>query len=368
MSDVEQFSSLVADIYDTALEPKAWPRVLEKICGFVGGCSSNVFSQDTLCDLAQVHYSWGDNARYVQLYLDKYIAMNPFFPAIAFGEVGRVGVQSDIIPFDEFHATRFFREWAKPQGYVDCLYCLLEKSETGCAMITIRRDARHGLADDEACRRMGLVVPHVRRAVLISRALEHSPAATVTLTDMLDRMSAAIFLIGRERRIVHVNQAGDEMLRHNGVLQRRDGILVAADPGIGAAISSALASEEADSVAIPLTMAGEPYVAYTLPLSSGLRQRVGAAHGAVAALFIRKAGVAWASPAELVANLYKLTPSEIRVLVAVVEHAGVRQVAKTLGISEETVRSHLRHIFQKTGAKRQVDLVKLLAGFASSPL
>ena len=55
-------------------------------------------------------------------------------------------------------------------------------------------------------------------------------------------------------------------------------------------------------------------------------------------------------------------------LVAVVEHAGVRQVAKTLGISEETVRSHLRHIFQKTGAKRQVDLVKLLAGFASSPL
>ena len=213
MSDVEQFSSLVADIYDTALEPKAWPRVLEKSAG-CGRLLFECFLTGHSVRPGPGPLFMGRQCALVQLYLDKYIAINPFFPAIAFGEVGRVGVQSDIIPFDEFHATRFFREWAKPQGYVDCLYCLLEKSETGCAMITIRRDARHGLADDEACRRMGLVVPHVRRAVLISRALEHSPAATVTLTDMLDRMSAAIFLIGRERRIVHVNQAGDEMLRH----------------------------------------------------------------------------------------------------------------------------------------------------------
>ena len=80
MSDVEQFSSLVADIYYTALDPKTWPRVLEKVCEIVGGCASNVFSQDTLCDLAQVHYSWGDNPRYVQLYLDKYITILSVLP------------------------------------------------------------------------------------------------------------------------------------------------------------------------------------------------------------------------------------------------------------------------------------------------
>ena len=379
MSVVENeagLSALVADIYDTVFEPAAWPIVLEKICAFVGGCAANVFSQDSLYNVAQVHYSWGDNPDYVRLYLEKYVTMNPFFPAIAFGEVGRVSMQSEIIPFDEFYETRFYREWVQPQGYVDCLCCLLEKSETGCAMITIRRDAQNGFVDDEAQRRLGLIIPHLRRAIVINRALEHTKTVTASLTDVFDRMATAIFLIGPERLIIYANAAGEALLARNELVSRNDGLLQARHHPTVTALFSALETAEAlnpdgDSggITLPLeTETSEPYAAHVLPLSSGLRRRVGGAHGAVAAVFIRKATVAWASPAELVANLYKLTPSEIRVLLAVIEHAGVRQVAKTLGISEETVRSHLRHIFQKTGAKRQADLVKLLAGFASSPL
>jgi hypothetical protein len=40
-------------------------------------------------------------------------------------------------------------------------------------------------------------------------------------------------------------------------------------------------------------------------------------------------------------------------------------VAQDLGISETTVRTHLKHIFQKTRTNRQVDLVKLVAAFES---
>ncbi|MGB7098628.1 MAG: helix-turn-helix transcriptional regulator, partial [Xanthobacteraceae bacterium] len=197
-----------------------------------------------------------------------------------------------------------------------------------------------------------------------------------SLTDVFDRMATAIFLIGPERRIIYANAAGEALLARNELVSRKDGLLQARHHPMITALFLALepaetpdADGDSGGITLPLeTGTGEPYAAHVLPLSSGLRRRVGAAHGAVAALFIRKAGVAWASPAELVANLYKLTPSEIRVLLAVVEHAGVRQVAKTLGSSEETVRSHLRHVFQKTGAKRQADLVKLLAAFASSPV
>ena len=38
-----------------------------------------------------------------------------------------------------------------------------------------------------------------------------------------------------------------------------------------------------------------------------------------------------------------------------------------LRLGENTVKTHLRHIFDKTGARNQVDLVKLVAGL-SSPL
>ena len=42
-------------------------------------------------------------------------------------------------------------------------------------------------------------------------------------------------------------------------------------------------------------------------------------------------------------------------------------MAAMLGVSDYTVKTHLRHIFDKTGARNQVDLVKLVAGL-SSPL
>ncbi len=185
-------------------------------------------------------------------------------------------------------------------------------------------------------------------------------------------MATAIFLIGPERRIIYANAAGEALLARNELVSRNDGLLQARHHPTVTALFSALETAEAlnpdgDSggITLPLeTETGEPYAAHVLPLSSGLRRRVGGAHGAVAAVFVRKATVALASPAETVAKRYGLTPSEIRVLLGVVEHAGVSHVAAALGISVETVKTHLKRIFQKTGTQRQADLVKLLAAFA----
>jgi len=373
MHESEQLSKLIAAIYDTTVNAASWPEVLAKICEFVPGCGSNLFSQDTLCNVAQVHYAWGDNPHYVQLYLNKYIRMNPFFPAITFGEVGRVGVQSEIVPFDEFHETRFYREWAEPQGCVDCLFCLLEKSETGCAMITVRRDARNGLVDDEACRRMRLVAPHVRRAILVSRALEHSQGVTESLIGVFDHMSAGIFLIDAEGRVGYANKAGEVLLTQHDLVSKRGGLPevlrqtgMASLPGMTATGDGAGGGP--DGIAVPFAdEAGERYVAHILPMTSGLRQRIGNAYPAAAAVFVRRAQIGWSSPAEIIAELYKLTPSEVRVLLAIVEEGGIPQVAATLGISEDTVKTHVKHIFEKTGKRRQAELVKLLAEFAQSP-
>ena len=88
---------------------------------------------------------------------------------------------------------------------------------------------------------------------------------------------------------------------------------------------------------------------------------------AVVALFVHKASLDTPSPPEVIAKAYKLTPSELRVLLAIVEVGGVPDVAGALGIAETTVKTHLGHLYQKTGANRQADLVKLVAGY-SNPL
>ncbi len=63
---------------------------------------------------------------------------------------------------------------------------------------------------------------------------------------------------------------------------------------------------------------------------------------------------------EQVAQFYKLTTAERRVLSAILETGGVRSVAAALGISQATVKTHLQNIFGKTGARRQIDLVRLV--------
>jgi DNA-binding CsgD family transcriptional regulator len=104
-----------------------------------------------------------------------------------------------------------------------------------------------------------------------------------------------------------------------------------------------------------------------LPLTSGARRRTGAVYAAAAAVFAHKAKLPTPSPLEVIARRYKLTPTELRVLLGIVEVGGAPEVAEALGISPTTVRSHLAGLFEKTGVSRQADLVKLLAQF-SQPL
>ena len=94
---------------------------------------------------------------------------------------------------------------------------------------------------------------------------------------------------------------------------------------------------------MPLTAGdGERSVAHVLPLTSGARRRAGASYGAAAAVFVHKAALMAPSPPEVIARSYALTPTELRVLLAVVEIGGAPDVAEALGIGETTVRFHLR--------------------------
>lgn len=85
----------------------------------------------------------------------------------------------------------------------------------------------------------------------------------------------------------------------------------------------------------------------------------------MAALFVHKAALDTPAPPEAIAQAYKLTPMELRVLLAIVEVGGVPEVAEALGVAETTVKTHLGRIFAKTGSSRQADLVKLVAAFAN---
>lgn len=371
--DKTHLSALIGSIYDAVLEPALWTGVVERTGKFVGGVGASIFRQDSVRKTGNSYYHSGIDPRFERLYFEKYIKFDPLSAAYLTLKVGDVSSSSIIIPPAEFFETRFYREWARPQGLVDNVFAILERSPTSIAAFIVFRHERDGLADDDARQLLGLIAPHLRRAVLIGKVIDLRTIEAATFADTLDGLNAGIFLVDATGCIVHANAAGHGILAVGDILRSFAGRLVAHDQQVDEVLHDAFkATEHGDGaigtkgIAVPLIARdGERHVAHILPLTSGARRRAELAIAATAALFVQKAALEIPSRPEAIAKAYKLTPTELRVLLTLVEVGGGPEVAEVLGIADGTVKTHLSHLFQKTGVKHQVDLVRLVAGFSS---
>jgi len=192
-------------------------------------------------------------------------------------------------------------------------------------------------------------------------------AEAASLADTLDGLDIGLYLLDTEARLMHTNTAGQVILDAHDILYETRGRLTARDLIVDRTLRLALASAlDGNGVAVPMIGTdGQRYVAHALPLTSGPRRRAGAAYGAVAALFVRKVALTIPPRSEVIGKAFKLTPAELRVLLAIVELGGVPEVAAALGVANTTVRTHVNRLFEKTGAARQADFVKLVAGYAT---
>jgi DNA-binding CsgD family transcriptional regulator len=371
MEDDQGLTQLIGEIYDAALDSSRWTGVLTKIAEFVGGQAAGFLSKNAVNKSGNVYYQAGVDPYFVQLYSETYWKFDPV-STLPDREIEQIVSIPDLVPYEEFRAGRFYREWAQPQGWIDAANAVLEKTATSCAYLTVLRSEASGMVDVEMRRRMGLIVPHVGRAVRTGKVIDLRHAEAATFADILDGLSPAIFLVDVEGHIVHGNAASRSMLDSGDLVRAVHNRLTATDAQIEQALSDAIAAA-ADSdeepcgkgSAVPLrSHTGERYVAHVLPLAGGERHKAGITSTAVAALFVRKAELETAPPSEVIGKTYKLTPTELRVLLAIVNVGGVRQVAGNLGVADTTVKTHLGRLFEKTGVSRQADLVKLVAGYS----
>ena len=178
-------------------------------------------------------------------------------------------------------------------------------------------------------------------------------------------------LVDAGGRIVHANAACHIILDAGDFLSTMGGRIVASDARIDqalrelfAAAGSGDAGNRNSGNCLAAESAGRLMLCRACP-PADIRCPPflpGRLASATAALFIRKVATQIRSPPEIIARAYNLTPTELRVLMAIVEVGGVPEVAVALGVAESTVKTHLGRLFVKTGAGRQADLVKVVAG------
>ena len=368
--DQQHLSDLIGIVYDAAIDPSLWESAIVKVTDFVGGGGAALFCKDVGAQHVTSLHAFGYQRPVpIALFQQIYPAAEGHF----LGDLEVPIASTDLMPFTDLIESELYRQWAKPQGLVEFLSTVVDRTTISTAIFGVFRHQRNGLVDDRARRHMRLIAPHIRRAVLIGRMFEFKAAEVATFVDTLDGLAAGMFLVDATARLIHANAAGNAILGASDILSSVSGRLVAGDAQVDRTLREVFAAAgQGDAalgvkgIAVPLIgKDGERYVAHALPLTSGARRRAGVVSTAAAALFVRQATLAVPSAPQAIGSAFRLTPTELRVLLAIVEVGGIPEVATAFGVADTTIRTHVGRLFEKTGTSRQADLVKLVAGYAT---
>jgi DNA-binding CsgD family transcriptional regulator len=134
-----------------------------------------------------------------------------------------------------------------------------------------------------------------------------------------------------------------------------------ADPSAQALLTQMLERKDAPvgwSIPVPGDAAHVPFVIHMLPLRGAARDVFS---GAKSVLYVTPVQGQKPPAVELLEALFDLTPAEARIAGLIAEGQTVDSITSTLSVSANTVRTHLKSIFSKTGVGRQAELVTLLS-------
>lgn len=355
----------IAALYDAAVEPSLWPRVLDICREFVGGSSAAIFAKDVTGTRRQlVHVDGRLDPAFTRLYFAELAPIDPSNPAQVYAPIEQGVITSQKLDPREFSQTRFAAEWAAPQGIVDIGFTALERRGDWAALFGVFRHERDGLGDAAMAQRISALAPHLRRAISIANVVGDIAQETYALRQAIDRLTIAVVLVDADGRIVHANQAGALMI---GLVKADSSPalgFVRLDRSLGRQL--AMLGSQVSSTTFLETSSGERLIAHALPLNAGNRFFTDlGSRDAAAAIFLQPTRFELPTAFESLAEEFQLTPAELRVAVATVVHGKVADLAENLGISEATAKTHLSRIFAKTDTKRQADIVKLIAAFKS---
>ncbi len=374
---LEAFSRVVETVYDCALDPNRWRDAIRLIADLCESqrCTLGVHDYANQCNDFMFQVGWEDE-HYWRLHEEKYSRMNPFFVPLQMVPMGTVVTSGMLVNEDEFLETRYYQEWVKPQGLtVDFIAFKALQTGQRTGLFFVNRLEPHPRYGDAEVRLLTLLSPHICRAVAISDALNLKTIRSEALEATLNALTSGVYLVDRLGRIIYMNRAAEQQVRGSNALRIEHDHLAPLERNARVAMANAIAeaiADEAETPASGMTLAlpdreSGGFVATILPLNRGERRNVYGAFAAMAAIFVQDPVVVPPFPGEAFAKLYGLTGGELRVLLAMAPGLGVKEAAEMLGISEATVRTHVQHIYDKTGTSKQTELMHLFMS-ASPPV
>ena len=180
----------------------------------------------------------------------------------------------------------------------------------------------------------------------------------------------AVIIVNEDLHVLFVSGPAEAVLAANDRL-RIDALgILRSDAGdLRALVASACTSM--DRARAPLTLDRGPESAPLRIFAAPLHARdsvTGATERRAVMLVISDPEFEAASRKERLKMLFGLTPAEAAFAMEIVKGDGRRAAAQRRGIACSTARTHLSSIFEKTGTRRQAELVRLLLQMGGQPI
>jgi DNA-binding CsgD family transcriptional regulator len=347
-------SAVVDEIYEAAVVPESWRRVLDRMANISGSEGTVLFASSS----ERSHWLSSEAIdQRIRAWLDSpFIQNNPRGQRLVPRREPRFLTDLDALTLEEMDADPYY-QFIRDLGLGWCVGTTVRSPAGDTLVFSCERQYRKGPVERSAVDMLDDLRPHLARAALLSARIGLERArATVHALETLGLPAAVVSPSGRAI-------AANELLATCAprlFVGAHDRITFAA-AAAHALFAEALASGGHDgtgrSIPVPRDNTGPNLVVHLLPLRGAGRDIFS---GASSLLYVTPLTENKAPDVRFLEMLFDLTPAEARVAGLLVEGKSVADIAALQEVTENTVRMQLKAVFGKTGVHRQSQLVSLL--------
>lgn len=364
----ETAARIIGQIYDCVLQPESWTGLLKLISSIGENAGSSIVVHDRAGMGRSRVFEHGADQSHLRLYFEKLASMK-LTPGGRphFRDLGDITTLTMLCGEKESIEHDFYVRWVKPSGFRDMIGVLVLKSGRRLAWFSVARteiQTRYGQSDLEF---MDWLSPHICRAFTMADIFDMQAIRLERLEQTVDALSTGVFLADHHG-ITYMNSSARDLVKRGGTLQIKNNRLTSARARVADKLSTAISASLGGNapgkigshmVAIPHGEGGG-VLASVLPLGWQTAHNPLVGLPGSAAIFVQDAATAPHFAGKAFAKLYGLTPAELRVSLEVAKGNGLHDLTLALGITANTVKTHLKHVFAKTGVTRQGDLARLI--------
>jgi DNA-binding CsgD family transcriptional regulator len=375
MADRDVHAPAIARVYEAALHPETWDLALKAVSDLLHGAGLNIPFVDStnnakfFLGMARLDPECGDRFLNNPIYVEP--SHNRWIPGLTGSPIGRVVHREELWTDREYLRSAIFDDIIRPQKLWHWAFAPLAYERGVFVPVGILRRSGAALFDAEDAATISRLMPHLVRALQVSLRLEILRGEAAAMEALIERLPLGVVLVDGAGRVLQVNGAAEAILAEGDGLTVAGGRLAAPTTAETARLRRLIGEADRTSRGEGAQAGG----AMPLPRPSGkrplailvapLRSEDGPLETprARAIVFVGDPERRPQMPAELLARLYRLTPRQAALMERLAEGDALDAAADALGISRNTARTHLRLIFDKTGARRQTELARLLHMF-----